>query len=126
MIHHLNRPSVPRSLLLASLSALLTLTLSSLASSSPHPPDPARGVPRSHRLIVELDAPPLARDPLAQSLLRRQRGAPARRGVLGKKGTNAMGQDQDDTLIIPITTAQKRVFGSRFQGKVSSILVQAA
>ena len=46
MIHHLNRPSVPRSLLLASLSALLTLTLSSLASSSPHPPDPARGVPR--------------------------------------------------------------------------------
>ncbi len=76
MIHHLNRPSVPRSLLLASLSALLTLTLSSLASSSPHPPDPARGVPRSHRLIVELDAPPLARDPLAQSLLRRQRGTP--------------------------------------------------
>lgn len=47
-------------------------------------------------------------------------------GVLGKKGTNAMGQDQDDTLIIPVTTAQKRVFGSRFQGKVSSILVQAA
>jgi putative ABC transport system permease protein len=47
-------------------------------------------------------------------------------GVLGKKGTNAMGQDQDDTLIIPITTGQKRVFGSRFQGKVSSILVQAA
>ncbi len=46
-------------------------------------------------------------------------------GVLGKKGTNAMGQDQDDTLIIPVTTAQKRVFGSRFQGKVSSILVQA-
>ena len=47
-------------------------------------------------------------------------------GVLGKKGTNAMGQDQDDTLIIPVTTAQKRVFGSHFQGKVSSILVQAA
>jgi len=47
-------------------------------------------------------------------------------GVLGKKGTNAMGQDQDDTILIPITTAQKRVFGSRFQGKVSSILVQAA
>jgi len=47
-------------------------------------------------------------------------------GVLGKKGTNAMGSDQDDTLIIPITTAQKRVFGSRFQGKVSSILVKAA
>jgi putative ABC transport system permease protein len=47
-------------------------------------------------------------------------------GVLGKKGTNAMGQDQDDTILMPITTAQKRVFGSRFQGKVSSILVQAA
>jgi putative ABC transport system permease protein len=46
-------------------------------------------------------------------------------GVLGRKGTNAMGSDQDDTLIIPVTTAQKRVFGSRFQGKVSSILVQA-
>ncbi len=47
-------------------------------------------------------------------------------GVLGKKGTNAMGQDQDDTLIIPITTAQKRVFGSRFQGRVSTVLVKAA
>ena len=47
-------------------------------------------------------------------------------GVLGKKGTNAMGSDQDDTLIIPITTAQKRIFGSRHQGKVSSVLVQAA
>ncbi len=61
---------------LASLSALLALALSAQASSSPLPPAPPRGAPRSHRLIVELDAPPLARDPVAQPLLRRQRGAP--------------------------------------------------
>jgi ABC-type antimicrobial peptide transport system permease subunit len=32
-------------------------------------------------------------------------------GVLGRKGQNAMGQDQDDTLIIPISTFRNRVQG---------------
>ena len=47
-------------------------------------------------------------------------------GVLKKKGNNAMGQDQDDTLLLPITTAQKRIYGSRFQGRVNMIRVKAA
>jgi putative ABC transport system permease protein len=32
-------------------------------------------------------------------------------GVLTKKGQAAMGQDQDDTIIIPYTTAQKKLLG---------------
>ncbi len=47
-------------------------------------------------------------------------------GVLKKKGNNAMGQDQDDTLLLPITTAQKRIYGSKFQGRVRMIRVKAA
>jgi putative ABC transport system permease protein len=37
-------------------------------------------------------------------------------GVLGKKGQNLDGRDQDDTLIIPLTTAQRKVFGTPFAG----------
>ncbi len=33
-------------------------------------------------------------------------------GVLTKKGQAAMGQDQDDTVIIPYTTAQKKLLGT--------------
>jgi putative ABC transport system permease protein len=32
-------------------------------------------------------------------------------GVLGRKGQAAMGQDQDDVVIVPYTTAQKRLLG---------------
>jgi putative ABC transport system permease protein len=32
-------------------------------------------------------------------------------GVLGRKGQAAMGQDQDDVVIVPYTTAQKRILG---------------
>lgn len=32
-------------------------------------------------------------------------------GVLGEKGANSRGHDQDDIIMIPITTAQKKVFG---------------
>lgn len=46
-------------------------------------------------------------------------------GLLKSKGQSAMGQDQDDTVLIPITTAQKKLFGSAFQGMVRSISVQA-
>ena len=31
-------------------------------------------------------------------------------GILKSKGQNGMGQDQDDTVLIPITTAQKKAF----------------
>jgi putative ABC transport system permease protein len=46
-------------------------------------------------------------------------------GVLGKKGQNAQGQDQDDTIMIPVTTAQKKLFGTQFPGMVRIIVVKA-
>jgi putative ABC transport system permease protein len=46
-------------------------------------------------------------------------------GVLSPMGQNAMGMDQDDTVIVPVTTAQKKLFGSRFRGTVNNILAQA-
>ena len=36
-----------------------------------------------------------------------------------------MGQDQDDTIFIPLTTAQKKIFGTPFLGMVRSIAVKA-
>ncbi len=47
-------------------------------------------------------------------------------GVLGVKGQGLDGRDQDDTIIIPLTTAQRKVFGSQFQGSVRMVMVQAA
>jgi putative ABC transport system permease protein len=46
-------------------------------------------------------------------------------GVLASKGQSVMGQDQDDTIFIPLTTAQKKIFGARFVGMVRSISVKA-
>lgn len=46
-------------------------------------------------------------------------------GTLKIKGQNGMGQDQDDLVFIPITTAQKKVFGTDFPGTVKLINVQA-
>ncbi len=46
-------------------------------------------------------------------------------GVLASKGQSLDGRDQDDTIIIPLTTAQRKVFGSQFQGAVRMIMVQA-
>ncbi|MDR0776539.1 MAG: ABC transporter permease [Azonexus sp.] len=46
-------------------------------------------------------------------------------GVLGPKGQNLDGRDQDDTVIIPLSTAQRQVFGTPFLGSVRMIMVQA-
>ena len=46
-------------------------------------------------------------------------------GVLASKGQSTWGQDQDDTIFIPLTTAQKRLFGMQFPGMVRIITVQA-
>ena len=46
-------------------------------------------------------------------------------GILQSKGQSGMGQDRDDTVLIPITTAQKKLFGSDFPGVVKFINVQA-
>lgn len=45
-------------------------------------------------------------------------------GVLSEKGQSAMGHDQDDTIYVPITTAQKRLFGTSFPGTVKVIMVK--
>ena len=46
-------------------------------------------------------------------------------GVLGSKGQSLDGRDQDDTVIIPLSTAQRKVFGTPFLGSVRMIMVQA-
>ncbi len=45
-------------------------------------------------------------------------------GLLGSKGQGMDGRDQDDTIIIPLTTAQRKVFGSQFPGTVRMTMVQ--
>ena len=46
-------------------------------------------------------------------------------GILKTKGQSGMGMDQDDLVFIPITTAQKKVFGTEFPGSVKMINVKA-
>ena len=45
-------------------------------------------------------------------------------GVLASKGQSLDGRDQDDTVLIPVTTAQNQIFGNQFQGSVRFILAQ--
>ena len=47
-------------------------------------------------------------------------------GTLAAKGQGMDGRDQDDTILIPLTTAQRQVFGSQFPGTVRMIMVQTA
>jgi putative ABC transport system permease protein len=46
-------------------------------------------------------------------------------GVLHPKGQTTFGTDQDDVIFVPLTTAQKRLFGQQFPGMVRVITVQA-
>ena len=46
-------------------------------------------------------------------------------GVLAPKGQSTWGQDQDDIVFVPLTTAQKQLFGQQFPGMVRVIAVQA-
>ena len=46
-------------------------------------------------------------------------------GVLAVKGQSLDGRDQDDTILIPVTTAQRKLFGTQFQGSVRVIMAQA-
>ncbi|MBE7459051.1 MAG: ABC transporter permease [Zoogloeaceae bacterium] len=47
-------------------------------------------------------------------------------GVLAPKGQNLDGRDQDDLVVMPVSTAQRRVFGTPFPGSVRQILVKAS
>lgn len=45
-------------------------------------------------------------------------------GVLGEKGQSAMGEDQDDVMIVPITTAQRRLVRGHLASSVGHAYVQ--
>jgi len=46
-------------------------------------------------------------------------------GVLDGKGQTLDGRDQDDTIIVPLTTAQRKLFGNQVPGSVRQIMAQA-
>jgi putative ABC transport system permease protein len=46
-------------------------------------------------------------------------------GVLGSKGQSLDGRDQDDVIIVPLTTVQRRLMGSRFRDTLRMIMIQA-
>jgi len=46
-------------------------------------------------------------------------------GVLAPKGQDLRGHDQDDAIYVPITTAQKKLFGTAFPGMIRIMMVQA-
>ncbi|MFH1624923.1 MAG: ABC transporter permease [Pseudomonadota bacterium] len=46
-------------------------------------------------------------------------------GVLSSKGQSPSGQDQDDVVLLPFSTAERRVIGSPILGTVGAILVSA-
>lgn len=63
-------------------------------------------------------------DPLDKTI--RIKGIPFKIiGTLEAKGQSTDGQDQDDTIILPLTTAKKKLFGSHFPGMVRIITVKA-
>ena len=45
-------------------------------------------------------------------------------GALAAKGQSMDGRDHDDSIIIPLTTAQRQVFGTQFPGSVRMVMVQ--
>ncbi len=64
-------------------------------------------------------------DPVGKTIRIRQ-GPFVILGMLASKGQSMDGRDEDDTIIIPLTTAQRQVFGSQFPGSVRMVMVKAA
>lgn len=63
-------------------------------------------------------------DPLGRTI--RIKGMPFQViGVLVSRGQSGMGQDQDDSVYIPITTAQKKIMGISFPDQVRFVMLQA-
>jgi putative ABC transport system permease protein len=71
-------------------------------------------------LVEQLYAP--GEDPIGTTL--RIKNVPFRViGVLGRKGQTTWGQDQDDVIIVPFRTAERRVLGTTSLGSVNMIVV---
>lgn len=47
-------------------------------------------------------------------------------GLLSAKGQTLDGRDSDDNVFVPVTTAQRKLFGTRFRDAVRLIIVQAS
>ena len=47
-------------------------------------------------------------------------------GLLARKGQSFGGQDQDDTVLVPVTTALRKLFGSQFADSVRFVMVRVA
>ena len=64
-------------------------------------------------------------DPVGETI--RIRDVPFRVvGVLAGKGQTAFGQDQDDVVMMPFSTAERRVLGAKLVGNVDLIFARAA
>jgi len=73
-----------------------------------------------HTLVAKLFQ---TTDPIGQSV--RIKNIPFRViGVLGSKGANMVGEDQDSIILMPVTTVRKRLQGSEFDN-VNAILASA-
>jgi putative ABC transport system permease protein len=46
-------------------------------------------------------------------------------GLLDRKGQSPNGQDQDDVIYVPLSTAQRKVLGSQFPNTVGAMMIQA-
>jgi len=46
-------------------------------------------------------------------------------GLLGRKGQSPQGQDQDDVIYVPLSTAQRKLLGSQFPNVVGAMMIQA-
>jgi putative ABC transport system permease protein len=74
-------------------------------------------------IVEQLFAP--GEDPVGATI--RVRNVPLRVvGVLAAKGQTSWGQDQDDVVAVPFTTAERRVLGAPALGTVNQIIVSAA
>ncbi|MCE5181040.1 MAG: ABC transporter permease [Betaproteobacteria bacterium] len=46
-------------------------------------------------------------------------------GLLSAKGQSLDGRDQDDSAVVPVTTAQRKLFGNQFPGTIRFLMAQA-
>ena len=63
--------------------------------------------------------------PIGNNHPHQKHAVPESSASLAAKGQSLDGRDQDDTVLVPITTAQSKLFGNPYPGTVRFISVQA-